>query len=179
METKPKFFFQLGKKDCGSKPFLHFSYFFKWFFGHAVPSAVLYLLLAKMSSRTAKFAPTTASSAPLIGAAPSEARNDAAYSIALFRILFGSILLRFFWDLFNSSWISDQFENAQYLPAYNWTEGIIFTAFSIRFSLVVLLVASVCFVIGLFYRLNCFILLVFYSYIYLANPTWYVKSEFL
>lgn len=95
----------------------------------------------------------------------------------MFRLLFGSILVRFFWDLFNSSWVEDQFENALYLPTYAWCEGLVVSAFAIRFSLIVLLVASVCFTVGLFYRLNCFLLLVFYSYIYLADPTWYESGS--
>lgn len=126
-----------------------------------------------MSIRLPKAAP---SSVP-VPEKPVELQSSSAYPLAMFRLLFGSILVRFFWDLFNSSWVEDQFENALYLPTYGWCEGLVVSAFAIRLSLVVLIVSSVCLAIGLFYRLNCFVLLAFYSYVYLADPTWYAVSN--
>lgn len=102
----------------------------------------------------------------------------ASYPLAMFRLLFGCVLIRFFWDLHNSSWVTEQFEEAVYWPAYSWIEGLVVTPFAIRLSLLVLLVSSVCFTIGLLYRLNCIVLLVFYSYIYLSDPTWCVNLSF-
>jgi len=94
-------------------------------------------------------------------------------ALALFRILFGCLLTNYFWKLYSSDWIHFNYEVAQIALKYDFLPWLTVAASSLRLILVVLLIASVFFTLGLVYRLSSLILVLVFTYIYLLDPCWY------
>lgn len=107
------------------------------------------------------------------------AEEASSYPLAVFRILFGCILTRFFLDIYSSSWAALQFKYSQISLQYDWITWLRPTSDGIDLLLIVLVASAICFTLGLFYRINCILLLVCYSYLYLADPSWFVRRNFL
>ena len=104
----------------------------------------------------------------------NESQETNSFPLALFRILFGLVLTRFFWDMLSGPWISATFENAQVVMKYDLLPWIEASPAQLRLILLVLMSSSIFFTLGLFYRANCFILLFLYSYLFLLDATWSV-----
>jgi hypothetical protein len=95
-----------------------------------------------------------------------------AYPLALFRFFFGLILTRFFWDLRSGEWISDYFVRSQFQPKYDLLAWLHPNIESLPIIVLLLIISSICFTLGLFYRLNSLFLLVCYAYLYYLDATW-------
>jgi hypothetical protein len=109
----------------------------------------------------------------------NESQETNSFPLALFRILFGLVLTRFFWDMLSGPWISATFENAQVVMKYDLLPWIEASPAQLRLILLVLMSSSIFFTLGLFYRANCFILLFLYSYLFLLDATWSTSSRYL
>lgn len=111
------------------------------------------------------------------GSKPYQTSNPDQYPLALFRILFGLILIRFLWDLYTSDWVTQNFETSQIELKYDWLPWIQSSGGSVRLLLILLICSSIFFTFGLLYRLACITILVTYFYLFFLDPTWYDMIE--
>lgn len=110
---------------------------------------------------------------------PQQGSEDSsAFAIALFRVLFGLLLLRFCWDLYNGDWIALQPGNALFIPTYRHLGWISMEPELLRSLVLVLCISTLGITIGFCYRLNCLLSLVLYSIVYLQDASWYNSSTF-
>lgn len=103
-----------------------------------------------------------------------ESQETNSFPLAVFRILFGLVLTRLFWDLYYSSWATNTFQSAKIVMNYGSLSWLPPSQVYLQIILILLLCSSISFCIGFLYRFNCCFLLTTYSYLYLIDASWSV-----